>query len=119
MRAWKFNAAGEIEDKNGNCALDDPDPGECNNGAFKAEAEFFWDAADQIPQPGTSNAAGVRQLYVSKSPTANAQPPAFDLTLTAADLGIQPFTTPGDPAPERGGATGVAAIHPPRRRIEG
>lgn len=99
VRAWQISGSGEILDKNGVCALDDPTPGQCNSGPFLPEAQFFWDAADQVPEPGTSNAPGVRQLYVSKSPTPNALPPAFDLTLDAADLGLQPFTTPGDPAP--------------------
>lgn len=99
VRAWAIDAAGEIRDKNGDCALADPTPGECNSGPFRADAQYFWDAADQVPPPGTSNAAGVRTLYVSKSPTANALPPAFDQTLTAADLGIQTFITSGDPAP--------------------
>jgi type IV pilus assembly protein PilY1 len=99
IRSWKIDAIGDIKDKNDNCALDDLDPGECNSGQFKPEAEFFWDAANEVPLAGTSNAAGVRQLFVSKSPTAGALPPAFDLSLTAADFGLDVFAAAPDPAP--------------------
>jgi hypothetical protein len=61
IRAWKIAANGDVLDKNDVCALDDPDVGECNSGFFKSDAEFFWDAADEIPS------AGSRKLYVSTS----------------------------------------------------
>jgi type IV pilus assembly protein PilY1 len=104
IRAWTIDAGGAILDKNGLCALDDPTPGECNSGPFRADAEYFWDAAAQVPQPGTSNGAGVRRLYVSNSATAGALPPPFDTTLDAADLTLVPFASPGDPSPNTNAA---------------
>jgi hypothetical protein len=100
IRSWLITADGDIHDKDDNCALEDPTPGECNSGPFLATAEYFWDAAEEVPPPGTSNAAGVRQLYVSDGASAGNVPPAFDLAnISAADLGLQAFTVAGDPAP--------------------
>jgi hypothetical protein len=100
IRSWQITADGDIYDANDQCALDDPTPGECNSGPFIETAQYFWDAADQVPPPGTDNTAGNRQLYVSNNPTAGAVPPPFDLAgISAADLTIEPFTVAGDPAP--------------------
>lgn len=100
IRSWLITADGDIHDKNDNCALDDPTPGECNSGPFLETAEFFWDASDQVPPPGVDNTAGNRQLYVSDAPTAGAVPPPFDLTnISALDLQIDPFLAAGDPTP--------------------
>jgi hypothetical protein len=99
IRSWQITAAGDIYDANDQCALEDPTPGECNSGSFKETAEFYWDAADEVPPPGVDNTAGNRQLLVSKAPTKGAVPPAFDFGLTAADLSIDPFAVAGDPAP--------------------
>jgi len=100
IRSWLITADGDIHDKNDNCALDDPTPGECNSGPFLETAEYFWDAADEVPPPGVDNSSGNRQLYVSDGPTAGSVPPDFDLTnISAADLGLQAFTVAGDPAP--------------------
>jgi len=95
IRAWKIDADGNIEDKNGACALDDPDVGECNSGPFKPGAEFFWDAADQVP------ASDSRNLYVSNTGvTSGLLPPAFtQANISAADLFVQPFTAAPDHAP--------------------
>jgi type IV pilus assembly protein PilY1 len=94
IRAWTITGDGDIEDKNGNCALDDPTVGECNSGPFKSDAVYFWDAAEEVPAPDS------RTLYVSKSsPTKGAIPPSFDHSLTAADLNIDPFAAAPDPAP--------------------
>jgi type IV pilus assembly protein PilY1 len=95
IRAWHITAAGDIHDKNGVCALDDPTPGECDSGLFLPDAEFFWDAAEQVPQPDA------RKLYVSKSGVSSgALPPAFtQANLAAADLLIDPFAIPPDPTP--------------------
>ncbi len=95
IRAWKIDADGNIEDKNGDCALDDPDFGECNSGPFKPGAEFFWDAADQVP------ASASRNLYVSNTGvTSGSLPPAFtQANISAADLFVQPFTAAPDHAP--------------------
>ncbi len=98
VRAWTIDALGAVRDKNGDCALDDPDVGECNNGPFKPDAVFYWDAADEIPLPDA------RKLYVSKSGVASGStPPDFDPTsIDYTDLLLDPFTAPGapsDPAP--------------------
>jgi type IV pilus assembly protein PilY1 len=93
VRAWQLAQNGDILDKNGNCALDDPDAGECNSGPFKTDAEFLWDALDQVPPPGS------RSLYASKLVSSTPARVAFDDALTAADLTIQPFSVASDPAP--------------------
>jgi type IV pilus assembly protein PilY1 len=61
LKSWEINAAGEIRDKNGNCALDDP-TGQCLSGSFLSSAEPFWDAGEMLD--GTSPAS--RNLYTSK-----------------------------------------------------
>ncbi len=93
LKAFEFNAAGEIRDKpvppatSGECAVDDPlVPARCLVGRLKVELDGYWDAADGIPAPGSRN------LYVSLNestrPTPN--PPtasdAFDTSLTTAQL---------------------------------
>ena len=95
IRAWKIDAAGNILDKNGVCALDDPTPGECNSGPFKPDAEYFWDAAEEVPSPTSRN------LYVSKTGvTTGSLPPAFtQANLSAADLQVPAFTAPPAQAP--------------------
>ena len=86
-------STGDIQDKNGNSPLEDPTPGECNSGTFKSDAGFYGDAFDEVPLPNP------RTLYVFKSsPTVGAIPPAFDLSLTAADLSIDAFAIALDPA---------------------
>ena len=93
--AVALDADGNIEDKNGVCALDDATFGECNSGPFKPGAEFFWDAADHVP------ASDSRVLYVSNTGvTSGLLPPAFtQANISAADLFVQPFTAPPDHAP--------------------
>jgi type IV pilus assembly protein PilY1 len=94
VRAWTIDALGAVRDKNGDCALDDPTPGECNSGPFKPDAVYWWDAAEQVPLPASRN------LYVSKSGVANgAAPPDFDQTITYLELGLDPFAVASDPAP--------------------
>jgi type IV pilus assembly protein PilY1 len=90
IRAWRITATGDIVDANGDCALNDATAGECNSGPFKPEAVFFWDAAEEVPQPGS------RTLYASKNSTRVA----FDTSLTAADLEVAVFsgTDVGNPA---------------------
>jgi type IV pilus assembly protein PilY1 len=101
VRAWHMTADGDIHDANDVCALDDPGPtpDECNSGPFKADAVYFWDAAEQVPQPDETITPG-RNLYVSRSASR------VDWTQTnidAADLLIDGFTNPGmvpsDPTP--------------------
>ena len=67
----------------------------CNSGPFKPGAEFFWDAADQVP------ASDSRNLYVSNTGvTSGSLPPAFtQANISAADLLVQPFTAAPDHAP--------------------
>jgi type IV pilus assembly protein PilY1 len=85
VRAWRITSTGDVVDKNGNCALDDPDPGECNSGAFKPEAVYNWDAAEEVPAPAS------RTLYASKLVSGESTRVAFDDGLTAADLTVEPF----------------------------
>ena len=95
VRAWTIDALGAIRDQNGDCALDDPTPLECNSGPFKPGAVFYWDAADEIPLPDSRN------LYVSKSGVASGSiPPDFVYTnIASTDLLLDPFAAPPDPAP--------------------
>ncbi|MCI0632959.1 MAG: hypothetical protein L0206_03445, partial [Actinobacteria bacterium] len=93
IRAWHIEPNGDVTDANGDCALDDPDPGECNSGFFKPSAEYFWDAFDEVPLPGD------RYLYASKLVSAVPDMVAFDSTLGAADLEIAAFAAPPSPAP--------------------
>jgi type IV pilus assembly protein PilY1 len=93
VRAWHITATGDIVDKNDNCALIDPDAGECNSGPFKPEAEFFWDAAEEIPQPAS------RTLYASKLVSSTPTRVDFDDTLGAVDLNLATFSAPSDPTP--------------------
>lgn len=94
VRAFTIDAAGNILDSLGNCALDDPDGGgECNSGPFFPSALEWWDAAAQVP------AAGSRKLYTSKVVSGNATRVDFSSALTAADLGIQAFAVPPASAP--------------------
>jgi hypothetical protein len=93
IRAWHIEADGDITDANGNCALDDPTPGECNSGFFKPGAEYFWDAFEEVPLPADRN------LKVSKILSGAPDMVEFDPSLTAADLTLEPFAAPPDPAP--------------------
>jgi len=97
VRAWKIAANGDILDTNGDCALDDPDPGECNSGPFKNEAEYVWDAADVMPS------ATVRELFTSKVVSGTPALVDFDTSLTQGDLYVDNFTddsiTPPNIAP--------------------
>jgi type IV pilus assembly protein PilY1 len=91
LRAWHIEANGDITDANGDCALVDPDAGECNSGPFDDFAVPFWEAADEMPLPAD------RELYVSKLVSGTPDAVAFDVSLDAADLGVQTFATPGSP----------------------
>ncbi len=62
LKLFEFNAKGEIRDKpvapasTGACALDDPlDPTRCLVGRLKIELDGYWDAADEVPAPGSRN----------------------------------------------------------------
>ena len=105
IRAWHITASGAILDKNGDCALDDPTPGECDSGPFLEGAEFFWDAAEEVPQPDET-VSPTRTLYMSKASlnTFGALPPVFNQTnvlYTDLDLGVftNPNQVPSDSTP--------------------
>jgi type IV pilus assembly protein PilY1 len=94
IRAWHITAAGDIHDSNNVCALDDPDAGECNSGPFKPSAQYFWDASEGVPAPGS------RTLYTSKLVAGTPTRVAFDDALSAADLLVDAFVNPfPDPSP--------------------
>jgi len=98
LRSWHIDAIGDVRDANGDCALEDPDVGECNSGRFKPRCEGstttdcvvpFWDAADEVPAPFSRN------LLVSK--LVSGSPAMIDFTqanMSAADLGVSTFTNP-------------------------
>ncbi len=101
IRAWKIDADGAVRQAvpappaTGLCALDDPDPGECNSGPFVPSAVYFWDTAEEVPAPASRN------LYVSDTGvTSGSLPPAFtQANISAADLFVDPFTAAPDHAP--------------------
>lgn len=99
LKLFQITSAGDILDKNGNCALEDPKPeGECKSGAIKNDAVPFWDAAAEMPDPDA------RKLYTTVSGswtpfTKNAlsaaalgdpDPSATADDLTLADLALYP-----------------------------
>lgn len=101
IKNFEFSKSGEIRDKDGNCAVDDPNaPTKCVSGPLKTNSEGFWDAADEIP------GANARNLYVSdygSGPPSSTPvlPPAFtrsnvsatDLVSGSEVLGISPNDT--------------------------
>ncbi|MCH7869314.1 MAG: hypothetical protein IH881_16595 [Myxococcales bacterium] len=93
IRAWKITAAGDIEDKNDTCALDDADAGECNSGSFLPSAVYYWDVSEEMPSPLA------RTLYTTKISAGTPGMVAFDDNLTALDLDISVFTSPPNSAP--------------------
>ncbi len=97
VRAWTIAPNGDILDKNGNCALADPDPGECNSGAFLSSAAYHWDAADEIPS------APARNLLTTQIQSGVPTLVPFDDALEALDMYVAPFTNdsiyPPDIAP--------------------
>jgi hypothetical protein len=89
IRAWKITASGDIVDSQNppQCALEDPDAGECNSGPFKPDAQYFWDTHEEMPQPDA------RTLYTSTLDGSDVpQRTLFNTALDAEDLGIEPFT---------------------------
>jgi len=67
-----------VQGQEGDCALDDPS-GNCLSGRFKGDALPHWDAADEMPAPGSRN------LEVSRA----GSKVAFDrATMGAADLDL-------------------------------
>ena len=94
LRSWSINALAQILDKNGNCALDDP---ECRSGDFLSNAPPFWDAAQVMQTRGEP----LRNLHVSVPDTAGTAPEIvpFDmgsvtdvhLNVTLADVATYDF----------------------------
>jgi Neisseria PilC beta-propeller domain len=122
LRAWKFSAAGEILDRDGHCALDDPDGGsQCNNGPFRKVCQTgeswptcvnpYWDAGDATklalvpgdvnptttPWPVVGNNA--RKLFTSKLSSGVPALTDLDQNLSAADMKISNFAIAGEPPP--------------------
>lgn len=81
LKSFTITGAGEILDKFGNCALDDP-TGACFSGPFKPTAVPHWDAYDKIPAPASRN------LSTSKLSAGIAGTVPFDSTLAATDLDV-------------------------------
>ncbi len=103
LKSWKITAAGEIRDKNDDCALLDPGaPATCVAGPFLPAAVPFWDAGVVLDgtAPGARNllttrivAPGISNL-VSFDTTSMT---AADLNITAADISLYdttPYTAP-------------------------
>lgn len=85
LRAFQLAANGDILDRNGACAVDDPTVGQCKSGPFKTTAQPFWDAGQEVPTPS------LRTLLTSVS---NART-NFDMpSIAAADLTGLSFATP-------------------------
>ncbi len=85
LRAFQVAANGDILDKNGACAVNDPVPGECKSGTFKTTAVPFWDAGEQVPAPAA------RTLKT----TVAGVPRDFDTaSIAAADLTGLVYGTP-------------------------
>jgi type IV pilus assembly protein PilY1 len=55
IKNFTINAQGQILDSGGLCALGDPNPPSCIEGAFLPSASPHWDAADAMPAPGSRN----------------------------------------------------------------
>ena len=95
LRSYTINGAGQILDKFGNCALDDPS-GQCLGGPFldSISSPPHWDAADQLPAPMNRNllvsrldALGNPQMVDFRA-TLNTPAPFPSGPLTATDLGM-------------------------------
>jgi type IV pilus assembly protein PilY1 len=98
LQSWTISGIGEILDRNGNCALDDPVAGQCLSGPFLFSAEPFWDAGEVLD----SRSQGSRDLYTSKLTGTPGLADREELAhtsdggvLTAADLEVTfPPATP-------------------------
>ena len=79
LKLFQITSAGDILDRNGNCALMNPSPpGECKSGQVAPSAPPFWDAGDEIPAPGS------RRLFTTLPGTGRVP---FDTSLDASALG--------------------------------
>ncbi len=96
IKNFEFNAAGEIRDETGACAVADP-TGNCVSGPLNTAAAGFWDAYDEVPAPGQRNlyvsdygsgVPGTVPLLPRKFNRSNVS--AADLTPPGEALGIAP-----------------------------
>ncbi len=87
VKNFEFNAAGEIRDANGGCAVDDPQaPTRCLSGPLLTNSTAFWDAATAMPNALSRNLF-VSDYGASPPTTTPVLPPAFNTTnVSAADL---------------------------------
>ena len=95
IKNFTLNAAGEIRDANGACAVQDPVVGQCKEGPILGTAVPHWDAADAMPAPvgGTT-----RSLYTSVGATRTDW---NTTSISAANLGVTfppPVTYPNSGA---------------------
>ncbi len=84
LRSWTINSLAQILDKNGSCALSDPD---CRSGDFLSTAVPFWDAGEVLRTAGENG----RGLYMSHPDGSGTAPEIelFDMgTVTPSDLGL-------------------------------
>jgi len=84
LRSYKITAAGEILDKDGNCALTDlADPLTCTSGTFKTEAAAppYWNASKEMP------GANSRNMKISLPGSPGQTIADFDHAVSEADLG--------------------------------
>ncbi|MBY0401587.1 hypothetical protein K2X89_14930 [Myxococcota bacterium] len=98
LRSYKITAAGEIFDKDGNCALENlSNPPLCVGGTFKTEtaAPPYWNASKKMP------GANARNLKISLTSGANQNVVDFTHAVEAADLG----------------ALGAIALYPPAAAV--
>ena len=95
LRSYTINAAGQILDRDGNCALNDP-TGQCLGGPFldSISAPPHWDAASALPSPMSRNLL-VSRLDTNGDPevvefraTQNTPAPFPSGPLDATDLGM-------------------------------
>ncbi len=93
LRAYRTDAVGDVYGQGEVCAFIDEDPGECNSGPANPASVPYWDAGEQVPLPAN------RTLYTSKLTSGTPGRVTFDDSLSAADLTVQPFAAPPDPAP--------------------
>jgi type IV pilus assembly protein PilY1 len=88
LQSWTITQAGEILDKNGNCAFTG-NPVPCLEGVFDPSAPPHWDASDGVPSPAS------RRLYTSRINAGVPQRIPFDTaSVDQTLLGLQA----GDPA---------------------
>ncbi len=85
LQAWTITEAGEILDRNGQCAFNG-NPSPCLEGTFNPSAEPHWDAATGAPAPGS------RKLVTSAVQSGSPQP--LDFTQANLDEALLGLTLP-------------------------